>query len=341
MAERPRPIRKTERMRQRRRAENRFVNRERTANAVRTLNEHREVADLWLRNLDLGDKTTGWLHPLHMRPALMPTLVAAELLRMDESRRTLVNHAELLIASRGSVAVIRDRVKRIDRIRVDMAPFDVGWVFYSKTLPDVEPRILDTSLQPQVVSYVSGASEQNAVHALIWARGKTSTLVEMGGFLVRMEGDMVRPTVEPVPGTYRSLYTATINNDAGLVAGRHRHILSLLAATWEYARIPLAHGVNIETADDEVTRGRSEIERRPDDREVVLRNLRPTQSRESVANGESSSEREYTHQWMVQGHWRNQRVGPGLSERRRVWVSEHSRGPKDADLIDRPRIWRL
>jgi len=35
-------------------------------------------------------------------------------------------------------------------------------------------------------------------------------------------------------------------------------------------------------------------------------------------------------QWIVRGHWRNQAAGPGLSERRRIWIQPYWKGPADA-----------
>lgn len=37
----------------------------------------------------------------------------------------------------------------------------------------------------------------------------------------------------------------------------------------------------------------------------------------------------------VRSHWRNQRVGPGRNQVRRLWVREHERGPELADLVNR------
>ena len=42
--------------------------------------------------------------------------------------------------------------------------------------------------------------------------------------------------------------------------------------------------------------------------------------------------REWSHRWIVQGHWRNARVGAGRTQRRLVWVSPHVKGPADKPL---------
>lgn len=48
--------------------------------------------------------------------------------------------------------------------------------------------------------------------------------------------------------------------------------------------------------------------------------------------------REYHHQWIVSGHWRNARVGEGRTGRRIVWVTEHIKGPEGAPLIGGDRV---
>lgn len=52
--------------------------------------------------------------------------------------------------------------------------------------------------------------------------------------------------------------------------------------------------------------------------------------------------RVYTHQWVVRGHWRQQAVGPGLSERRATWVPSYIKGPEGAPLLYREHVsvWR-
>lgn len=51
--------------------------------------------------------------------------------------------------------------------------------------------------------------------------------------------------------------------------------------------------------------------------------------------------REYHTRWMVRGHWRQQRVGPGRRYVRPVYVAPYIKGPEDAPLkTDRVSAWR-
>lgn len=76
-----------------------------------------------------------------------------------------------------------------------------------------------------------------------------------------------------------------------------------------------------------------------DDIQIIdLRRLATDRSEPNTPSGEG---REYHHRWMVRGHWRQQRVGPGRKYVKPVYVSPHIRGPEDAPLkTDRVNVWR-
>jgi hypothetical protein len=46
----------------------------------------------------------------------------------------------------------------------------------------------------------------------------------------------------------------------------------------------------------------------------------------------------WTHRWLVRGHWRQQRVGPGLTSTRPTWIPGHVKGPADKPLIVRTTV---
>lgn len=50
---------------------------------------------------------------------------------------------------------------------------------------------------------------------------------------------------------------------------------------------------------------------------------------------------EWSHRWVVSGHWRNQPCGHGRSDRRLTWVSPYVKGPEDKPLVVRPTIGAL
>lgn len=50
---------------------------------------------------------------------------------------------------------------------------------------------------------------------------------------------------------------------------------------------------------------------------------------------------EWSHRWIVSGHWRNQACGEGHTERRLTWVAPHVKGPEDKPLVIRPTVGAL
>lgn len=47
---------------------------------------------------------------------------------------------------------------------------------------------------------------------------------------------------------------------------------------------------------------------------------------------------DWSHRWIVSGHWANLAVGRGRSERRLTWISPHVKGPEDKPLVVKDRV---
>jgi hypothetical protein len=73
-------------------------------------------------------------------------------------------------------------------------------------------------------------------------------------------------------------------------------------------------------------------------RVIELRRPRKTRS-EDDEQGEGQAAREYSHRWIVRGHWRNQACGPNHSLRKQRWISAYEKGPEDLDLVIKTRVW--
>ncbi|APQ42532.1 hypothetical protein phi16_gp029 [Corynebacterium phage phi16] len=71
---------------------------------------------------------------------------------------------------------------------------------------------------------------------------------------------------------------------------------------------------------------------------IDLRRLATKRSEEPSHDGPP---REYSHRWLVRGHWRQQRVGPGRRYVKPVYVAPHIKGPEDAPIKEgRVSAWR-
>lgn len=69
--------------------------------------------------------------------------------------------------------------------------------------------------------------------------------------------------------------------------------------------------------------------------------VRVIELRRPKNGGESSeSDREYHHQWIVRGHWRQQ-WHPKRQVHRPVWIAPHIKGPEGAPLIGGEKVYAL
>jgi hypothetical protein len=59
----------------------------------------------------------------------------------------------------------------------------------------------------------------------------------------------------------------------------------------------------------------------------------------SRAHGETLVE--WAHRWVVKGHWRWQRYGPGRTEQRRIWIAPFIKGPEDKPFIMTRKVYDL
>jgi hypothetical protein len=60
--------------------------------------------------------------------------------------------------------------------------------------------------------------------------------------------------------------------------------------------------------------------------------------RSESGHGEAQSNVEWSHRWLVGGHWRNQPFGPERAQRRPVWVAPYVKGPADKPLVVKETI---
>lgn len=56
---------------------------------------------------------------------------------------------------------------------------------------------------------------------------------------------------------------------------------------------------------------------------------------------EGKSQVEWSHRWVVRGHWRRQRVGPGRQEIRPRWIFPHVKGPDGKPLLMTEKVYSL
>jgi hypothetical protein len=62
--------------------------------------------------------------------------------------------------------------------------------------------------------------------------------------------------------------------------------------------------------------------------------------RPKTSSGPGDGDREYHHQWIVRGHWRQQ-WHPKRQVHRPVWIAPHIKGPEGAPLIGGEKVYAL
>lgn len=115
-----------------------------------------------------------------------------------------------------------------------------------------------------------------------------------------------------------------------------REMGRFLTAMWSLSRTPTTATTATKTVPGAKIKGQR---RRQAPAEVKIVELRQMKH-QTVTH--SPSGRQYHHRWVVRGHWRDQACGPGLKQRRRVWVPPYTKGPDGAPLLERPTVfaWR-
>lgn len=62
---------------------------------------------------------------------------------------------------------------------------------------------------------------------------------------------------------------------------------------------------------------------------------------EGVKREDGESHVEWSHRWVVRGHWRWVPCGPGKTERRRIWIHDFVKGPEGKPLVISQKVYAL
>ena len=103
-------------------------------------------------------------------------------------------------------------------------------------------------------------------------------------------------------------------------------------SAWLLMQQKLARAV--EVLPDRAARRRAQREGRQPARLRIIELRRP----ESCPPA-GMSEREYHHQWIVRGHWRQQACGPEHSRRRPTWIAPHIKGPEGTPMLGGEKVY--
>lgn len=142
-------------------------------------------------------------------------------------------------------------------------------------------------------------------------------------------GDELGPSlVGPIPEQHAELVGSGIDPGQATNLYRYMHALFLLL-----------NQTLVQVEDEEVdrtTRRRAQRRGLPHSKVTVIQ-LRRTEG----ARQQGESMVEWSHRWVVRGHWRWQACGVGRQERRRIWIAPFIKGPEDAPIIVTDKLYSL
>jgi len=115
------------------------------------------------------------------------------------------------------------------------------------------------------------------------------------------------------------------------------HVGGISESTRFLVSIISALGHRLTRVAEPVTQGRGE--RRRVARELPSLRLLQLTSGASVSKKNGSTV-EWSHRWLVRGHWRQQPYGPQRKLRRMTWIDPFVKGPEDKPFDERTTIWR-
>jgi hypothetical protein len=184
-------------------------------------------------------------------------------------------------------------------------PDECGYMIYDRPLQDV-PTDPESSLREPVQGYM-------------WVASKD-----------QIEAYPLAAAVGTLPDTYWPV--SALWHVARHASDDVLQRLKPLRATWAFMRQKLA--VTSAEPADRAERRRCAKLGLPQEVNVVR--VRKHEHRPGDIPGQRDVE--WSHRWLVAGHWRQQACGPNREDRRPTWISSHIKGPDDLPLVLKDRV---
>lgn len=186
------------------------------------------------------------------------------------------------------------------------------------------PQLLhgpDEDGTPLVIHGATWAARDDGEGGFVWI----TPIAEMGGHSHLLLGG---PALLPFS---MADYLASIGR-SGLERDKNLfdHLITTMRAAWLLMQQPLAETSDMQP-DRAVRKRLRRIAREP--AAVRLIELRRPKS----SGGPGDGDREYHHQWIVRGHWRQQWY-PARQVHRPVWIAPHIKGPEGAPLLGGEKV---
>jgi hypothetical protein len=242
-----------------------------------------------------------------------------------------------------------DSLSSEDRVDVGLAPTGCGFVRFERPLPvhDVRGEVLKANWMTwgpatyRATSAFGQEVEKAAVMMTLWndlddpdeaaeqlfrdlgerkVRGAVGRW-GMIGYVMMVDGmSMGPPTADPDAETQARIIAEGDTPTSFTNGRRYAHALWLL----------LQQTVTVSTQEHVAARSLRAAQRMIELRRHV-----------GMERGHGESVVEWSHRWLVRGHWRWQAYGPGRTERRRIWIAPFVKGPEDKPFAVTDRVYDL
>lgn len=279
-------------------------------------------------------KQWGAVHVPHIR---------REMVRHEQNNTTgdIVNAAVVIAVETGTLfwsakevtGAALDASQSLPESFEGMAPADQGVMLLEKPLPDIPVNIPGSSVPQSISVGVDGVAWGLTGYGLIVA--------------IYARSDRLPPNVNVGLDKMANLGGASINCDRDghrvIITSENLeklnrdsvgHITRWLFATWGLMREPRV----VQARDMDTATGGSTTPASDPMKKVQVLNIRPPVRRPGN-DIDPKTGREYRHQWIVRGHWRNQAVGKKHGQRELTWIPAYVKGPEGAPMKVIETVW--
>lgn len=268
-----------------------------------------------------------WIYEDRSKGALFH---ATEVSELQEEEATAIKNADLYHISEPMIQLASAAASSLPPFTWEEQdlPSRVGFAFMGlgsvRLHPDIEPAaaVLWRPASEHHILFTFFADTRNVVDVLV-SRGKaTKAAAEHHVAVTGRLSPMALEALAPY-GTSESF------DDPDEL----EPMLRIIRAAWLLMQQPLA--ISSETHPDRAAQKRLRRAGHEPKPVRVIELRRP-----KTGGGTGESDREYHHQWIVKGHWR-QHWYPKRQVHRPVWIAPHIKGPEGAPLIGGEKVYAL
>jgi hypothetical protein len=286
--------------------------------------------DLYLRAIADGKQT--------VRPINIPYADAAHHLALEEYRR--LAYSELFHITGQMTDLVKVSSTSLPEFTLTPAdlPSPFGFIYFADPVQTIDYSLQGGGIAPVVAMSWGPWKGSQWPDGGVWVTTYTDTWATLAsgvdqGHIVPATAELVRKSMPPLSIDNECQIPFSVEPIGEDPQGGNE-LVRIIRSTW------LLMGQSISQTEilspDRALRRRFQRQGKepPSVRVISLR--RPRRS----DGDDDSNGRDYSHQWIVRGHWRQQWY-PSVNDHRPVWIAPHIKGPEGAPLLGGDRVYSL